>query len=53
VTVTFHLSAGKYCSNTTLNYIVDHSLQTEFKEENLTKEHHAAPSKINKIVEEL
>jgi hypothetical protein len=52
VTVTFHLSASRHRSNSTLNYIVTHSLQTEFKYENCTKEHRAAPSKIHKIVEE-
>jgi hypothetical protein len=31
----FQLSAGKHCSTTTLNYIVAHNLQTEFKEVSL------------------
>jgi hypothetical protein len=44
---------GKYPSNTTINYIVTHSFQTEFKEEIFIKESHAVPSKTQKILEEL
>jgi hypothetical protein len=46
-------SAGKHRSNTTLNYMGAHNLQTEFKEGNFIKEYHAAPSELQKIIEEL
>jgi hypothetical protein len=44
---------GKHCSNTTLNYIVTHSLQTEFEEQNFIKECHAVPREIQIIIVEM
>jgi hypothetical protein len=44
---------GTHHSTTTLNYVVTHSLRTEFEEENFIKECHAVPSKMHRITEEL
>jgi hypothetical protein len=47
------LSALKNRSNTALNYIAVDSLLTELKKAKFMEEHHAAPSKLHRIMEKL